>query len=43
MRGTNPNSLGAEGNCFGEARFATFNEMRSVLHDILDQDIPGMP
>lgn len=40
---TNPNSQGEAGNHFGEARFVTFSDLRSILRDIFDQDIPGMP
>jgi hypothetical protein len=43
LQPTNTQSRGAEGNHFGEARFITFNGMRKVLNELLNQDIPGMP
>lgn len=36
---TNENSRGPEGNSFGEARFVTFDEARTILRDLLVQPI----
>ncbi|KAH8722942.1 hypothetical protein GQ44DRAFT_342046 [Phaeosphaeriaceae sp. PMI808] len=40
---TNVASRGPEGNRFGEARFVTFKEMRTILHQLFVQPIIGAP
>ncbi|KAJ4377542.1 hypothetical protein N0V83_000367 [Neocucurbitaria cava] len=39
---TNPNSRGVEGNRFGQARFATFTEARSILGNVFIQPIKNV-